>query len=295
MTQSSTSRRSLLRTGALLSTGAAVAATGITRANGALAADSLDDSLLKKVLDRGNVIVGTGSTNPPWHFEDENGNLTGFDIAMGKILSAGLFQGDDTKVEFVVQESDARIPNLLADKVDVNFQFMTVTAARAVQVEFSIPYYREGVTLMLPADSEYNSTADMVGKGVTIAILQNVGAEEMVKRGVADANVEQFDSVASSIEALKSGRVDATAVDLSSGQWFTVREPGAFKITPEAWDAQTYAASVKPGDQIWLNFVNQVLHEAMTGIDFGKYRDAFKTFFNVDLPNPPLGFPLEYK
>jgi polar amino acid transport system substrate-binding protein len=40
--------------------------------------------------------------------------------------------------------------------------------------------------------------------------------------------------------------------------------------------------------------VNTVLHEAMTGLDFPMYREAFKTYFNVDLPNPRLGFPLEF-
>lgn len=292
--RSSTSRRVLFRRGALLGSAAAVATVGMP-ASHALALDSPGDSLLKKVLDRGKVIVGTGSTNPPWHFEDENGNLVGFDIEMGKILSRGLFEGDDTKVEFLVHEANARIPDLLADKVDVNFQFMTVTAGRALQVEFTIPYYREGVTLILPADSPYNSAAEMVGKGVKIAILQNVGAEEMVKRGVADASVDQYPSVAESFEAMKSGRADATAIDLSSGQWFTVREPDAYKITPEAWDQQSYAASVKPGDQIWLNFVNTVLHEAMAGLDFPMYKTAFKTYFNVDLTTPPLGFPVEFK
>lgn len=287
-----TNRRNLLRGGAALSGAAAMAAS--VPAYRALAVDSPEDSRLKLVLDRGKVLVGTGATNPPWHFEDDQGNLVGFDIEMGKLLSAGLFQGDNTKVEFVVHEADARIPDLLADKVDINFQFMTVTAGRAAQVEFTIPYYREGVTLIMMADSPYNSLADMTGKGVKIAILQNVGAEDMVHRGVADAAVDQYPSVSESLEAMKSGRADATAIDLSSGQWFTVKEPGVYKITPEAWDSQSYAASVKPGDQIWLNFVNTVLHEAMTGLDFPTYRAAFKTYFNVDLPNPRLGFPLEF-
>ena len=286
------SRRGLLRGAAC--GGATAAAVGLVP-RAARAVDSPTHSLLTRVLDRGRVLVGTGSTNPPWHFEDENGDLVGFDIEMGRILSRGLFEGNPDNVEFVVQEADARIPNLLSDRVDVNFQFMTVTAGRALQVEFTIPYYREGVTLMLLADSPFNTATEMVGQGVTIAILQNVSAEAMVKRGVSDATVEQFDSVAASIEALKAGRVDATAVDLSSGQWFTVREPDTYKITPEAWDAQSYAASVKPGDQIWLNFVNSVLHEAMTGLDFPLYQAAFKTYFNVDLTYPPLGFPVEFK
>ena len=48
-------------------------------------------SKLNEVLKRGTVIVGTGSTNPPWHFEDEKGALQGFDIEMARLLAKGLF------------------------------------------------------------------------------------------------------------------------------------------------------------------------------------------------------------
>jgi polar amino acid transport system substrate-binding protein len=286
-------RRALLGRGAALS-GAAVAGASFVPA-AALAKDASSDSLLKKVLDRGKVKVGTGSTNPPWHFEDENGKLVGFDIEMGKLLSRGLFQGDDSQVEFVVQEADARIPNLLADKVDVDFQFMTVTTGRAIQVEFTIPYYREGVVLIVLKDSPYNNLKDFDGKKAKIAILQNVTAEDMVHRGVPDAEVQQLDSQAATLEALKAGRVDAAASDKSTGRWLTVNEADTYKVIPEGWDSQTYAGAVKPGDQIWLNYINTVLHEAMTGLDFPLFQAAFKTYFGEDLPNPQLGFPMEYK
>ncbi len=55
-------------------------------------------SLLRTVLDRKKLIVGTGSTNAPWHFEDEKGQLVGMDIAMAHILSQGLFD-DPGKIE----------------------------------------------------------------------------------------------------------------------------------------------------------------------------------------------------
>ena len=72
-------------------------------------------SRLRTVLERGKLIVGTGSTNAPWHFEDEKGQLTGMDIAMGRILAKGLFD-DESKVEFVIQDSAARIPNIVSGK-----------------------------------------------------------------------------------------------------------------------------------------------------------------------------------
>ena len=115
------------------------------------AAQAASDSVLRTALDRGKLIVGTGSTNAPWHFKDENGNLAGFDIDMAKLIAKGLFN-DPEKVEFVDQSSDARIPNVTTGKVDITCQFMTVTAERAQQVAFTIPYYREGVGLLLKKD-----------------------------------------------------------------------------------------------------------------------------------------------
>ena len=120
------------------------------------AAQATGASKLQEVLKRGKLVVGTGTTNPPWHFEDDSGNLTGMDIDMARLLAKGLFD-DPTKVEFVRQAADARIPNLLTNKIDIVAQFMTITPGRARQVEFTTPYYREGVGLLVLKDSKYKN------------------------------------------------------------------------------------------------------------------------------------------
>jgi polar amino acid transport system substrate-binding protein len=294
-----------MRTGAALSGGLGL---GLAAGRGrAFAADSIDDSLLKRVLDRGKVVVGTGATNPPWHFEDDSGKLVGMDIDMGKELAIGLFGiEEDPKandddfvrglVEFVVQEANARIPNLLSDKVDVVIQFMTVTVNRATQVEFTIPYYREATTLLLTPDSPFNTIQDVAAAGgdVVISVLQNVGVEDSMHAQFPDAQIDQVPSIADAIAAMDAGRSDAAAIDLSSGKWFAAATPGKYKFT-DGWNAQTYAAAVKPGDQIWLNFVNSSFHEAMLGINSKRYRASFKQWFGEDLPLPTVGYPLEFK
>lgn len=62
----------------------AMAAMPVGEARGQAAAQS---SKLQEILRRGNLIVGTGSTNPPWHFEDENGQLVGMDIDMARLFA----------------------------------------------------------------------------------------------------------------------------------------------------------------------------------------------------------------
>lgn len=254
------------------------------------------DSKLDSVLARGKVIVGTGSTNAPWHFQGADGKLQGFDIDIGHMIAKGLFN-DPEKVEYVVQSSDARIPNLLTDKVDISCQFITVTASRAQQVAFTLPYYREGVGLLLPANSKYKEIDDMkaAGGGLTVAVLQNVYAEELVHQALPQAKVDQYDSVDLMYQAVNSGRADAAATDQSSVKYLMVQNPGRYRSPTYAWSPQTYACAVKRGDQDWLNFVNTTLHEAMTGVEFPTYAASFKKWFGVELPSPAIGFPVEFK
>ncbi len=86
-----------------------------------------EGSKLDEVLARGHLVLGTGSTNAPWHFKSADDKLQGFDVDMGRIVATALF-GDPDKIEYVNQSSDARIPNITTDKVDLTCQFMTVTA-----------------------------------------------------------------------------------------------------------------------------------------------------------------------
>ncbi len=268
-----------------------LAALLIGAAAGTAYADKLQD-----VLDRGYLIAGTGSTNAPWHFTNENNELVGFDIDMLRLIAKGLFD-DPTKIEFVNQSGDARIPNLATDKVDVTCQFMTVTAGRAQQVEFTIPYYREGVGLMLLNGGDYADydALKAAGSDVTVSVLQNVYAEDMVHAALPEANVDQYESVDLMYQALNSGRSNAAATDQSSLSWFMARNPGRYADSGFGWNPQSYSCAVKPGDQRWLNFVNSVLHEAMTGVEFNTYAASYKQWFGAELSPPQIGFPVEFK
>lgn len=259
-------------------------------------AQAADGGKLDSVLARGHLVVGTGSTNAPWHFQGADGTLQGFDIDIARMVAKGLFN-DPSKVEFVVQSSDARIPNLLTDKVDMSCQFITVTASRAQQVAFTLPYYREGVGLLLPEASKYKEIDDLrnAGDDVTVAVLQNVYAEELVHQALPKAKVDQYDSVDLMYQAVNSGRADAAATDQSSVKYLMVQNSGRYRSPAFAWSPQTYACAVKRGDQDWLNFVNTALHEAMTGVEFPMYAESFKKWFGTELPTPQIGFPMEYK
>src|SRR5262249_22444708 len=213
---------------------AGVAATGGASTASLLSAarayaQAKSDRLLRAVLDRGKLLVGTGSTNAPWHFEDDKGQLTGMDIAMARILAKGLFD-DEKKVEYVQQEANARIPNITTGKVDVVIQFMTVSPARAQLVAFSRPYYVEGAALLTGPKSKWQSYKDLkaAGREVRASVLQNVDADLLVHRALPDAQVMQLDSQANVMQAVTAGRADVAVVDASTVKWLVKRNPGDY-------------------------------------------------------------------
>jgi polar amino acid transport system substrate-binding protein len=249
---------------------------------------------LEEVLARGYLLVGTGSTNPPWHFVDESGATVGYDVDIAKVVAKGLFD-DPEKIQIVTQASDARIPNVLTDKVDITCQFMTVTAQRAQQVAFTIPYYREGVGLLLTSEAKHKNYDELkaAGAGATISVLQNVYAEDLVHQALPEAKVDQYESVDLIYQALNSGRADAAATDMSSLRWFMKQNPGKYMDAGYGWSPQTYSCAVKRGDPDWLNFVNIALREAMSGVEYPTFKASFEKWFGETPPEPKIGFPSE--
>jgi polar amino acid transport system substrate-binding protein len=295
--QSGLVRRGLFGLGAV---GAAVGAAasggfGLLAPRAALA-QSVGKSRLQVIKERGHLIVGTGSTNPPWHFQDASGKLVGMDIDMSRLLAKSLFD-DPEKVEFVLQGSDGRIPSLITDKVDIVVQWMTVTAGRAQQVEFTIPYYREGVSLMMLARGGKYTKFDEIkaaGASVTIGGMQNVFLEEWVRKALPLAKVDAFESPDATLQALNARRVDAYMADQSAMRWLMAQTPGRFIESGYGWMPNSYASAVKPGDPIWLNWVNTVYKEAMMGVDFDIFAASYKKWFGIELPTPKVGFPSEF-
>jgi polar amino acid transport system substrate-binding protein len=254
---------------------------------------------LQEVLARGKLIVGTGSTNVPWHLKNNAGEYEGMDIEMGKILARGLF-GDETKVEFVEQAPDQRIPNLLANKVDICLQFMTITPARAQQIAFTVPYYTEGIGLILSPKSQYKKYDDLVeaiktGKTVTVAILQNADAANNVQSMLPGSKDDQYENQGLVYQAVTSSRADAGAVDLSSIKWLASKQPDLYVDSGFASIPQLYGGGVRPDEQEWLNYVNTVFIDCMAGSTYGLYNTAYEKWFGEKLSAPATGKPTMFR
>jgi polar amino acid transport system substrate-binding protein len=276
-----------------IATGAAALAT--TQMQRASAQTAPAGDKLAEILARGKLIVGTGNDIPPFYFTDKSGALTGMEIDLARLLAKGLFNDSNT-VEFVAQTSDARIPNILSGRVDVTIQNLTVTAARAQQVEFSVPYYRAGQGFMLRTNGKYKTFDDLkaAGSAATISAIQNVFVEGWVRSALPQAKVEQFPGADAALQALNASRVDAQFITHSRIVWTVKEAPDRYLDSGYSFRANSVACAIRPGEGRLLNWLNTALREAMNGVDFEEYAAIFKKWLDVSIPNPKTGYPHEF-
>jgi len=225
-----------------------VSACTSTNAGGGAAtagASTLDDVLASKV-----VRVGVQTEVSPWGLLKSDGTREGYDIDMAEALAASL----GAEVEYVNASNETRIPLLQTDKVDVVIASFTVNPERAQSVEFSIPYAATGTVVVVPENSSIRSYADLAGKSV--ATSRGSSGELILEEEFPEATATKFESYADSLQALRSGKVDALIESTVTANQLVASEPGFRLIAGDVLRPSLMAIGVQQGDPEWLRYVD---------------------------------------
>ena len=151
-------------------------------ATGAKEDTSVDNSL-KKVLEKGQFVLGLDDSFPPMGYRDENGEIVGFDIDVAKEVCKRL------GVELVTQPIDwtAKEQELQTGNIDCIWNGFTITEERLEAMTFSEPYVDNAQVAVVKLSSGFNTLADLKGK--IIGVQAGSLAEIAIKWFGADITV----------------------------------------------------------------------------------------------------------
>ncbi len=258
----------------------AVAATAVLAlsacTSGGGSAGATSESTLTKVLSKKTLVVGVFADAPPYGVMKSSGEYEGFDIDAAQALADSL----GAKIEFVSTTNANRIPLLETGKVDIIVAALTNLDERAQKVAMSRPYAAEGQVVLVPAGSDITSYDDLSGRSVA-ATRGSVPATILESR-FPEANASLFEAVADSIQALRSGKVDALMESNSVAQGILADSGDEFVIL----DAPQLSPSVvsmglKQGDQLWLNYVDNFLLNYNIS---DAANDSYNAWLGTDVP-----------
>ena len=157
-----------------------------------------------EIIKRGKVVIAIDTTVPPYGSLDSSNNPVGVDVDVANAIGKQL----KVPVEFVTVNSPGRIPALLSNRVDMVVAIFSISAERALQVSFSIPYAGQSAVLIAPKSVAIKGPDDLKNMkvGVTRGALEDGVLTAMQVPGM---QILRFDDGTSTVQAMLSGQIDA--------------------------------------------------------------------------------------
>jgi polar amino acid transport system substrate-binding protein len=239
-----------------------------------------------QIKENGKLVVYTEAGFAPYEFVYEN-EIVGVDIEIMKKVAEKL------GVELVVEDVnfDSITGAVKGGKADAGAAGMTITAERAEEVDFSIPYASTEQYVIVTADNTTVSTVEtMVGK--TIGVQQGTTSDFLVDGLIADgtlagSTLTPYDAPALAAAALGT-KVDAVVTDKLTAEVIVASSNGAyktFKLTKadgsDAAEVEEYGVCVGKGNESLLAVINEALEELLADGSVAaweaQYNDLYST------------------
>lgn len=173
-------------------------------------------------LAQDTVRMGTEGAYPPYNFIDDDGNLAGFEIELGNELCARA----ELTCEWVSNDWDSIIPNLVSGNYDTIMAGMSITDERDEVIDFTQDYYPPTASAYVAASED----ADYQG-GVVAAQAATIQAAHVAE---GDAALLEYANPEETVAAVRAGEADAVfadydflkpVVEASGGELMFVGEP----------------------------------------------------------------------
>jgi polar amino acid transport system substrate-binding protein len=213
-------------------------------------------STIEAVKDAGVLVAGVKDAVVPFGYVDEESReIVGFDVDVCEYIA------DELKVDLELKPvtSSNRIPMLAEGKVDILAATMTHKQERDEVIDFSITYFMDGQKLLVAADSDIKSTADLAGRKVSS--VKGSTSEKNILLAQPDATVVSFEGYPEAFLALKQGKVEAVTTDsvILVGLKGSDPEPEKWAIVGEFFSSEPYGLGVRENDSEFRDFVNFTL------------------------------------
>jgi polar amino acid transport system substrate-binding protein len=212
------------------------------------------DNSLSRVIEEGKMIVGF-TEYPPMGFK-ENGEVTGFDIDIAKVVGERL----GVAIEFVYIDWDAKVLELEAGNIDMIWNGLTITEDREKEILFSKPYFNNRIVILTLNDSTINSIADLSGKNVGVE-LQSSGQSALEKSDVFTSLTEmvKYTTITEAVLDLKAGGIDAIVADEIFARYAVSKEVNAFKVPDEVFGSENYGIGFRLEDVALRDIIDEII------------------------------------
>lgn len=232
------------------------------------------------------LIIGMELAYPPFETKDDKGNPTGVSVDLANALGESL--GRPVQIENT--NWDGLIPSLQTGKVDVVISSMTITEERKEVVDFSMPYSRSYLALLVNKESGIKTVEDLDQAGKVIDVKKGTIGAIYAQKYLIKTTVNALSSENAAVTEVLQGKADAFIYDqLTIYRQNQQNKDKTDIVQLPAQDSEDWGMVVKKGNDELLSQINDFIKEYKEKGGFDeittKYMAEEKQIFDeLDLP-----------
>jgi len=244
-----------------------------------LTAATAEAATLDRIKASGTITLGYRTDAEPFSYESPIGEAAGYSVALCKAIAAGIKTElglDALEVRYLPVKDEGSFAELLAGKVDLVCGATTQTLARRELVDFSLPTFVTGSTLLYRQDGP-RSFEQLAGQ--KIGVRAGTTTEAELKEALAE---EQFQAELVAVDSHEQGVADLAAGKLAAYfgdgaillyQWRKSPDVDRLMISSNLFSNEPYALPLPKGDSDFRLAVDRALA--------GLYRDGIEQVFTA--------------
>ena len=204
-------------------------------------------------------IQGFDLDYPPYSYRKDDGTVGGFDVEVAQAVCEYL----GWEYQACPFNWDAKEAELASGACDCIWSGFTVEG-REDDYLWSDAYSKNTQLILVPADSEIQSLADLAGK--TVGVQTSTSAYDMLQdeegqKALADTfgSLEVFETYTIAFNDLQAGGIDAIAIDATAGGFLVSGKEDQFRFLEETLGVETYAIGFRKDDAELRDAVNDAI------------------------------------
>ena len=206
----------------------------------------------EKVEETNTLTMATNAEFPPFEYLEGN-EIVGADVDIALAIAEKL--GRELVISNI--DFDAALTGAATGKYDIAVAGITANDERRENMNFSIDYYTASQAIIVMADSEIATAADLEGKKVSCQE-GTTGEQYLLDNGF---EIQSFKTGAEAITALTAGKVDAVVIDDAVARALSEKQEGATIVLEEALTKEAYAIALKKGNDALTAEIDAALEE----------------------------------
>jgi ABC-type amino acid transport substrate-binding protein len=221
---------------------------------------------LDRIRDKGAITFAYRENAAPFSLKDRDGRMHGYSVDLCLRIATAIqaqLKLPHLKVEWVPVDASTRLGAVAEGRVDAECGTTTMTLARMQTVDFSLPIFVDGGSVLVDAKSKLRKLADL--KGRTIAVIAGTTTEQALARALtaagAPATLVPVKDGAEGMALLTRRKVDGYAGDrvVLAGLRMRARFPESFDVLAGDFSYEPYAIVVPRNDPDFRLAVNRAL------------------------------------